>query len=81
MSFSLCLFTDAIEVLGNKRNRITKKLGIYNPHKNNTDTHSGIKIIFTDHNLWSNSAIVSTLDIKLLGKTNLVLVLLETTFV
>lgn len=51
MSFSVCLFTDTIEVLGNKRYRITEKLGIYSSHQNNIDIHSEIKIIFTYYNL------------------------------
>ena len=46
-----------------------------------TQTCGGIKTAFTDHNQFSNSVRVSTLDIKLLGKTLLLLVILQPIFV
>lgn len=49
---------------------------MYKPHENNVNTHGGIKIMFTDHNQWGNSARVSAVDVKLLGKTILGLILL-----
>ena len=63
MSFSACSFPDTMTVL-DERNGVTGKLVMYNVHKNNIDECSVIKIIFNNHNQWSNSAIVSTLDIN-----------------